>query len=240
MRYAGADRRSEITALIKVTARPVAPSLLSRRHTVNAALRRGEGARRSPGARAALTLAPSSALLYALLLSAPLPALASAALLPLPPACASPSGLPRCGREQGAVDERVIEMEALMKAKADAAVAKANPSADNMAATAASSAADVTKAFERAAERAKRVGVEEAAKQIELDLKRAERAKTQDAIEARIAEVAKSKAGGAGGEMDDDDDPRGPRPKLPEPTDGDEDDEDGSDGGDGKEPPVAV
>jgi len=92
---------------------------------------------------------------------------------------------------------------------------------------------DVQKAFERASERAKRVAEEEKAKEALLEEKRKERQKTQDAIDARIAE--KKREGGGGG---DDDDDAGPKGKKDDGKGGD--DKDGGDGSKPDEPPLAT
>lgn len=131
----------------------------------------------------------------------------------------------------GGVDSRVSEIEAAeakaKQAAEEAAKAKEGKLQD-FEAMPASSQEEIDAAFARTRARAKFVAEEEAAKLAAIEEKRAERAKTQSMIEARIAEVAKAKAGGGGMAMSDDDDPRGPQKPKAKSDDGD-----GGKGGEG-------
>lgn len=144
---------------------------------------------------------------------------------------------------KGAVEERSAQLK---EASASAAAAKAaadagTPDPDyNPAEAAAKTKEDVDAAFKRAQERAVRVAEEQAQRELLLDEKRKERAKTQDAIDAKIAERAAESAGGGGGAMADEE-PKQDKPEAEagkDSPDGDEPRGDGGsddgDGGDGE------
>eukprot|EP00307_Rebecca_sp_RCC1486_P006686 CAMPEP_0119425936 /NCGR_PEP_ID=MMETSP1335-20130426/35350_1 /TAXON_ID=259385 /ORGANISM="Chrysoculter rhomboideus, Strain RCC1486" /LENGTH=430 /DNA_ID=CAMNT_0007451515 /DNA_START=43 /DNA_END=1332 /DNA_ORIENTATION=- len=139
---------------------------------------------------------------------------------------------------RGAVEQRSSQLkEEQEKAAAKKVAAAAGaPSADvDPAEAAAKSKVDVEAAFQRAQERAKRVAEEEAQRAALLDEKRKERAKTQNAIDAKIAERAAASGGGdkegAGPKPSDEGDDGEDAPGGDDSSGGDGDG--GSDGGDG-------
>mmetsp|Transcript_3385 Transcript_3385/g.8445 ORF Transcript_3385/g.8445 Transcript_3385/m.8445 type:complete len:457 (+) Transcript_3385:3-1373(+) len=137
----------------------------------------------------------------------------------------------------GAVEERAKEMDlADIKAAEKKDAKAAEVAARNGSAT--SSAEEIAAAFQRAEERAVRMAAEQKIADEALAELREERAVTQDAITARIAQIARQKAGGSpSGIMDPEDDPRGPRP-IRGPGSPGAPKAEGRDGGPGGAPPA--